>query len=159
MLSLPGMRSFPEVHPGKHPLAAPPIVAASTSAHNAAVERALNGLWMRDTVIGCGVAETLSLASYSRFRGEVSMKDDWQEDTAFKRVSDGTGLQEPRGCLFIHGNVKDGGWRYCQAPRRHGSSYCDEHHAVTHLPPEQFRPLMVDWLCGDDGPSARMQTK
>lgn len=51
----------------------------------------------------------------------------------FKRCSDGTGDQEPRGCLFIHGDVKEGGWRYCQAPRRDGSTYCEEHHALTHL--------------------------
>lgn len=50
----------------------------------------------------------------------------------FKRCTDGTGEQEPHGCLFIHGDVKEGGWRYCQAPRRAGSSYCEEHHALTH---------------------------
>jgi hypothetical protein len=67
-----------------------------------------------------------------------------KDGEAFKRATDGTGDQEPRGCRFIQGDVKEGGWRYCQAPRRPGSSYCEEHHALTHLPPGSLKPLDVE---------------
>lgn len=67
------------------------------------------------------------------------------DEVTFKRASDGTGDQEPRGCRFIQGDVKAGGWHYCQLPRRDGSSYCEQHHALTHSP-DSLKPLDLDWL-------------
>ncbi len=37
------------------------------------------------------------------------------------------------GCRFIHGDPK-GEWRYCGKPRRAGSPYCAEHHALCRVP-------------------------
>ncbi len=35
---------------------------------------------------------------------------------------------EPVGCRWIDGDVQEGDWRYCQAPQKTGSSYCEHHH-------------------------------
>ncbi len=35
---------------------------------------------------------------------------------------------EPVGCRWIEGDVQEGEWRYCQAPQKTGSSYCEHHH-------------------------------
>lgn len=40
------------------------------------------------------------------------------------------GPQDPTGCRFIHGDVKAGGWRYCQAPTKDDSPWCIEHWRV-----------------------------
>jgi hypothetical protein len=37
--------------------------------------------------------------------------------------------QEITGCRWIHGDVGDAFWRYCQGPRLPGRSYCAKHHA------------------------------
>lgn len=37
--------------------------------------------------------------------------------------------QEPVGCLWIEGDPMEPDWRYCQQPKKEGSSFCPEHHA------------------------------
>jgi len=37
--------------------------------------------------------------------------------------------QDPTGCRWIEGEPSGKGWRYCQAPQRPRSCYCDRHHA------------------------------
>lgn len=41
---------------------------------------------------------------------------------------------EPVGCRWIDGDVKAGAWRFCQAEREAGSSYCPAHRARAHRP-------------------------
>jgi len=45
------------------------------------------------------------------------------------------GPHDPVGCRYIAGDPK-GAWAYCNKPRRPGSPYCAEHHALCRLPPE-----------------------
>ncbi|HYH37918.1 MAG TPA: GcrA family cell cycle regulator [Azospirillum sp.] len=45
-----------------------------------------------------------------------------------RRREEERSTKEPRGCRWIHGDLGDDGWTYCQAPRRPGSSYCENHH-------------------------------
>jgi hypothetical protein len=42
-------------------------------------------------------------------------------------------------CRFIHGDPADPYHRYCGAPTRLGSSWCDVHARLVYLPPEQRR--------------------
>lgn len=42
-----------------------------------------------------------------------------------------TPYDDSTGCRYIIGELKsDEPWRYCNAPRRDGSSYCKDHHAI-----------------------------
>lgn len=41
--------------------------------------------------------------------------------------------QEASGCRWIHGHPGEKGWRYCQAPQRRGSQFCEEHHIRCYL--------------------------
>ena len=42
--------------------------------------------------------------------------------------------QEPRGCRYVFGDVRGSEpWYYCQEPQLKDSSYCDGHHATTHM--------------------------
>ena len=38
--------------------------------------------------------------------------------------------QQPKGCRWIDGDVRDDDWHYCQQPQATDSSYCGYHHAL-----------------------------
>ena len=39
----------------------------------------------------------------------------------------------PRVCQYPHGNPGEPGFHFCGKPQQPGSSYCPEHHALTHV--------------------------
>ena len=54
---------------------------------------------------------------------------------ALRRTTEERNVKEPRGCRWIHGDLSDDGWAYCQARQRPGSSYCEQHHRRVFLRP------------------------
>ena len=56
----------------------------------------------------------------------------WTAAAEFRQTAPGPkagARQQIRGCRWIHGDVGQPDWRYCQRPRLAHRSYCAEHHA------------------------------
>ena len=65
------------------------------------------------------------------------------------------GTTDPPGCVFIGDGPSGGPGQACGAPRRPGSSYCEAHHRLCHLPPggrgEARRLMHIEGLAGAAG--------
>jgi hypothetical protein len=69
---------------------------------------------------------------------DIRLRDNiWLQCWNNKSEPQGGGMRpddgEDSGCAFLSG--ADGAPLACGAPRRPGSSFCPEHHALCHLPP------------------------
>jgi len=51
--------------------------------------------------------------------------------------------QQITGCRWIDGDVQTPAWRYCQAPRLPGRSYCEAHH-IRSINPEGDRQFTAE---------------
>lgn len=71
-----------------------------------------------------GRCHRLGLASNDGVGGYAVLRRKHEERSA----------KEPHGCRWIHGDLKDENWRYCQAGQRPGSAYCEQHHRRVFVP-------------------------
>lgn len=77
------------------------------------------------------------LRAYSPNR-VVELKPVQEVDKMGQAAQDGAidlGPKEPRGCRWIDGEPgRNHDWRFCQAPQKTLSSYCEMHHVICFIP-------------------------